>query len=187
MLSIIIPNHNENDVDAFVIEVKRICPDAEVIVSNDECGIGKGWALRQGLEEATGDQIAFIDADGDIPPKMLKRLLPFLEDYDIVVGSKRMTNAPLHRKIITHLSRLYLRIVFNVGCDTQTGIKLFRRQALPEWDTNGFMFDLEILAKARKNGCNIIEIPIEAEISASISKGVLWKSLIESIRIRLAL
>ena len=184
MLSIVIPNHNEKDVDSFVKEIHRILPvKAEVIVSNDLDGKGKGWAVRQGLSLAVGGCVAFIDGDGDIAPRMLKRLLPFIEDFDIVVGSKSNSNAPLHRKIITHLSRIYIRMMFGLSMDTQTGIKIYRREVLENWITDGFLYDVEILAKAKRRGYNIIEVPIHAEITSSMSRGVLWRTLKESLKI----
>lgn len=187
MLSILLPNQNEKRIEAFIAELERNFTNIEIIIAVDRYGKGKGWAMREALTQAKGEHIAFLDGDGDIPPKMLKRLLPFLEDYDVVVGSKRIANAPLHRKILTHLSRLYIRIVFGIAQDTQTGIKLFRCEVLTDWKTDGFLFDVEILAKARKRGYSIIEIPIEAEITSSMSWRTVWRTFVESVKIRSAL
>ncbi len=156
----------------------------EIIIASDPEGRGKGWAIREALKEAKGDLIAFIDGDGDIEPRMLWRLFPFLVDFDVVVGSKRMTNAPLQRKIITHLSRLYIKIMFGISVETQTGIKLFHRSALTDWQSNSFAFDFEILAKCQKRGLRMIEIPIEAEIKEKMSRRALWRTLIESLRLK---
>jgi len=185
MLSILVPAHNEENIQAFVEELEKSIPEAhEIIVASDREGKGKGWAVREAMLHATGNMIAFIDGDGDIPPRMLWRLFPFLEDYDVVLGSKKMTHAPLHRKIITYLSRLYIRIFFNIPEETQTGIKLFRRDALEYWKMNGFLYDVEILAKAKKRGMRMIEVPIEAEIKSSMSWRALWLTFTESLRLK---
>lgn len=181
MLSILIPSRNEPNIVKFVEEVERELPAHEIIVIRDNDGRGKGWALREALLHAKGDCIAFLDGDGDIPPRMLHRLFPFLEDFDIVVGSKRVLNAPWHRKIITHLSRIYIRLAFGLTVDTQTGIKLFRYDALEYWKSNSFFFDVEILAKAMRKGKRIIEVPIEAEIKASMSMKALYLTFRESL------
>jgi glycosyltransferase involved in cell wall biosynthesis len=187
MLSILLPNHNEKNINLLIKEIEDILPAHEIIVASDRSGRGKGWAVREALNHAKGDQIAFLDSDGDIPPRMLLRLIPFLDDFDVVVGSKRNHKAPIHRKIITHLSRIYIRIMFGLFLDTQTGIKLFRREALEEWGTDGFFFDVEILAKARRKGMKMIEVPIEAEITASVSRKIIWKTLIESVFLKFRL
>ena len=183
MLSILIPNKCEANIEAFIAEIERSLPATEIIIAVDRYGYGKGWAMREALAQAKGDKIAFLDGDGDIPPRMLKRLLPLLEDYDVVVGSKRIMHAPLHRKIITHLSRIYIRLFFGLSCDTQTGIKLFRREALEAWKSDGFLFDIEILAKAQKRGFRIMEMPIEAEITRPMQMGVIWRAFKESVRL----
>lgn len=167
----------------FVKEVEKELPAHEIIIASDRAGRGKGWAVREALQHAKGDRIAFLDSDGDIPPRMLRRLIPFLDDFDVVVGSKRIWKAPWHRKIITHLSRIYIRLFFGLTCDTQTGIKLFRREALDSWKENSFIFDVEILAKAKKKGMKIIEVPIEAEIKNPMSRKALWNTFLGSIRL----
>lgn len=181
MLSIILPNKSEPHIHKFIEEVERILPANEVLISNDPLGRGKGWAIREALLHAKGDIVAFIDSDGDIKARMLLRMLPFIEDYDAVVGSKRITRAPLHRRVLTYASRLYIRLMFGIPFDTQTGIKVFRRSALNYWRTNGFLFDVEILAIAMRRKLKIIEIPIDVEIRKSMSHRAIWRTFCESL------
>lgn len=182
MLSILVPSHNEKHIQSFVEEIEETFPEAhEIIIVNDREGKGKGWAIRQALLACKGDHIAFIDGDGDIPARMLWRLYPFIEDFDVVVGSKRMTNAPLQRKIITYLSRLYIRLMFGLSVETQTGIKLFRRTALNMFKTDGFFFDVELLVMAKREGKRMIEIPIESEITEPMSWRAIWKTFLDSL------
>jgi glycosyltransferase involved in cell wall biosynthesis len=180
-LSICLPNHNEENIHAFIEEIERTIPCHEIIIACDPEGKGKGWAVRTALQQSTGDWIAILDADGDIPSRMLRRLIAFADDFDIVVGSKRICKTNYRRKIITFLSRIYLRILFGVGCDTQTGIKIFRRESIPQWATDGFLFDAEILAKAYRAEAKIIEIPIECEIKRQMPLRTLWKTFLESL------
>ncbi len=183
MLSILIPNHNEENIHQFIneIELSVLNTDYEIIIAYDRESKGKGWAMREALSQAKGDLIAFIDGDGDIQPRMLWRLFPFLVDFDVVVGSKRMTNAPIQRKILTYLSRIYIRVFFGIGVETQTGIKLFHRSALQDWKSDSFFFDVEILANCQRRNLKMIEIPIEAEIKESMSWRAICKTLLESL------
>ena len=187
MLSIILPSHREPDIQDFIASVEERFPVCEIIVSSDREGNGKGWAIREAMRHAKGDLIAFLDGDGDIHPRMLLRLLPFLEDFDAVVGTKRITHKHFNRRVVTILSRLYLRFLFGLEVDTQTGIKLFRREMLEDWYTDHWLFDVEILHKIKRNGGRIIEVPIEAEINAKLSKGAIWKTLIESVTLKFLL
>ena len=185
MLSIILPNHNETAIDDFIQEIEQKLPVHEIIVSKDSESRGKGWAIREALNNAKGDQIAFLDGDGEIPARMLLRLLPFLEDFDVVVGSKRITKSPLRRKVMTHVTRIWFRLLFGVQVDTQTGIKLFKKVALDSidncWESNGFIFDVEILANLQKKGFKIVEVPIECEIKRQVAFKTIFKITGESI------
>ena len=185
MLSILIPCADEENVHLFLEDLERIVPCGEIIVARDRDRNGKGWALREALKEAKGDQIAFIDGDGEIPARMLLRLMPFLEDFDVVVGSKRITVAPMRRKIMTQVTRFFFRLFFGVWCDTQTGIKLFRRSALdnyaPYWHANGFIFDLELISRLQKNGLKIVEVPVEVWIRQQLKVSTIFKITREAI------
>jgi len=182
MMSILIPCRKEPKILKMTELTEKEFPDAQIIVANDRDGRGKGWALREALSQATGDPICFIDGDLDIHPKMIHRLLPFLTDYDIVVGKKQVRGF-LRRRIMTHLSRLYTRIFFGLIYDTQTGVKVFHRYAIPEWKCNSYAFDLEILTKAKNSGMTIIEVPIEANINRQISLKSVWRYFLETVRI----
>ena len=191
MLSILIPNRQEPQIQRFIEECERILPAHEIIISNDTEGKGKGWALREALKHAKGDQICFFDGDGDIEPRMLLRLLPFLEDFDVVVGSKRITHAPGRRKIMTHVTRIWFRFLYGVQVDTQTGLKLFRRQVFNPfasyWESNGFIFDAEIIANLQKKGFKIVEVPIEAEIRRQLAFKQIWRIFCESVWLKFRL
>ena len=184
MMSIILPDYNEPNLELVKREISTLFPDAEVIVISDTQGKGKGWAIREGFSRASGGIIVFLDADMDIHPRMINRLLPFLEDYDVVVGTKRIEEGLLSRKILTFLSRIYIRILFGISVDTQTGIKLFKRWTIRPWKTNGYAFDIEILYHAKKLKCRMIEVPIDANIKRRMSWKPILKTLKESIKLR---
>lgn len=186
MLSIILPSRNEPHINEVVDDTIRQFPDAQVIVSSDSEGRGKGWAIREGLKKAKGDLIAFLDGDGDIQPRMLKRLMPFIEDHDIVVGIKPISGL-LSRRILTYLSRLYLALCFDIKVDSQTGIKLFRREAMQKFYNDGFLFDLEILCIAKQQGLRMIEVPIDANVRRRMKLKSIWNTLKESITLWLEL
>lgn len=191
MLSILIPCHKEENVVLFVEELQQKFPFAhEIIIARDREGKGKGWALREAFKQCCGTQVAFIDGDGDIPVRMLSRLLPFLEDFDAVVGSKRITKSPLRRKIMTRLTRIWFKFLFGVHVDTQTGIKLFRKEALDSldnWDANGFIFDVEILEQLQRKGFKLIEVPVEVEIKKQLAFKTIFRITGESLWLKFRL
>jgi cellulose synthase/poly-beta-1,6-N-acetylglucosamine synthase-like glycosyltransferase len=159
---------------------KDIVPN-QIVVCNDRYGQGKGWALREALKEAKGDKIIFIDGDGDISPQEINKVLIYLSQYDVVVGKKALPSR-WDRKLLTFLSRFYIRLMFGFEEDSQTGLKGFNYK--PSWTCDGFAFDIEILWKAKKMEKSIIEIPIRAIVSDTKSLKTIWRTLWESLVIR---
>jgi glycosyltransferase involved in cell wall biosynthesis len=182
MISVIIPCKNEENIHKVVDGVEQLFPGSQILIASDRLGNGKGWAVRMGLKHATGDIIVFLDGDGDIHPRMINRLLPHLDEFDIVVGKKDLRGF-LSRRIITILSRLYIRLMFGLKCDTQTGIKAFKRAALLDWETNGFAFDIEILAKAHYSGFSMYEVTVDAEIVRKMKVKSIINTLFETFKI----
>ena len=179
MLTIIMPATDLQKAQVMMDEVEALFPGCQIIVSSNRQGLGKGFAVREAMKQATGEFICFLDGDGDIAPRMIKRLIPYLFDYDIVVGVKPISGL-WSRRIITYWSRLYIALLFGMKVNSQTGIKLFRRHAITEWYSNGWLFDLEILSLAKQQGCTMIEVPIDAEVNKGMKFISLWKTLKES-------
>lgn len=177
MLSIIIPCKNEPDIVEMMELTERACPNSEIIVASDRDGRGKGWALRQGLKHAKGEFVCFIDGDLDIHPAWIPELFYCLQACDIVVGRKEVGGI-LSRRLITACSRVFIGVLFGLWFDTQTGVKLFRRSALPTWEDDSFAFDLEILSKAKRAGARITEVPVDVHIR----KGMPAKSILRFIK-----
>lgn len=133
---------------------------------------GKGYALRMGLAQARGSYIAFIDSDGDLHPSELKSFVTLMKthDLDLVVGSKRHPLSEIQypplRRIFSWIYHFLVKIMFGIKLsDTQTGLKLARRevlaQVLPRMLEKRFAFDLELLVIARLLGfTRVREAPV---------------------------
>lgn len=182
MISIIMPSALEENIHDMLVETEECFPEAQIIVSTDRDRRGKGWAIRQGLLIAKGEIIVFIDGDGDINPKMIKRLLHHLDEFDIVVGTKN-TRLLISRWILTCLSRIYISLMFGIPVDTQTGVKIFKREHLPDWTEDSFAFPLEILSKAKEQGAEMFEVTIETRSARKMKLKSILAALIGSLRI----
>lgn len=160
---------------------------------------GKGAAIRAGIEQATGDYIAFIDADLDIVPTQFSLLLDLIDCHnaDVVIGSKMhhcsVVHYPWGRRICSLGYYYFIKLLFGLRChDTQTGIKLFKAEALRsvDFDTNGFTFDLELLVKLYRKGYKIEEAPVILETQrkyyeekARIGPRIIWRMFRDTIKL----
>lgn len=131
---------------------------------------GKGASLFLGFEKAQGELIAFLDSDLEISPAYLPNMLAIMQKNkaDVVTGVKDpVTNHfPFLRRMMSSLYRKSVDFLFGLDItDTQTGIKLFKREVLeesiPRLKISRFAFDLELLVAASRFGYKIVEYPVE--------------------------
>ena len=197
--SIIIPVHNE---EKFIIEVlKRVNEqkknfDIEIIVSNDgstddtvkllndnkslydvfinsEINLGKGSAIKRGLEKAQGDFTLIQDADLEYNPNDYKNLFePAITcKADVVYGSRFLGGSYVRLHFFWHfLANKILTIISNVFTnlnmtDMETGYKLIKTESLKNINIQekSFGIEPEITIKLAKKKLIFYEVPISYE------------------------
>ena len=132
--------------------------------------LGKGAALRRGIQEATGDFVLIQDADLEYDPKDYPLLLePLIQGKaDVVYGSRFMGGAPHRVLYFWHsvgnwLLTLLSNCLTNINLsDMETCYKVFRReiiQAIP-LEENRFGFEPEVTVKVAKRHLRIYEVGI---------------------------
>ncbi len=131
---------------------------------------GKGAAVRAGIATARSPYTAFMDADMAIDPLAIPLLLDGLERNDVVVGSRALPDSMVETTyaVRTLISRLFNELVTSgtgLGLkDTQCGFKAFRtpvaRLLFHLVRIDRFAFDVEVLARARRLGLSIGEVPV---------------------------
>lgn len=132
--------------------------------------MGKGAALRRGIQEATGDYLIIQDADLEYDPNDYRSLLAPLESgqADVVYGS-RFVGAGPHRVLYFWHSvgnwvlTLISNMITNLNMtDMETCYKVFRReviQAIP-LEEDRFGFEPEITIKIAKRQLRVYEVGI---------------------------
>lgn len=141
---------------------------------------GKGAALFRGFAEAKGERIAFLDADLEISPDYLLDMLKLMDESraDVIAGVKDMRDNefPKLRQLMSKIYRHSVAFLFGLSItDTQTGIKLFKREVLeatvPRMSISRFAFDIELLLAVFRFGYIIREYPVRLEYRRTGSLG----------------
>ena len=196
-LSVIIPAYNEEDGIAEILDrVLSIMPGLEavgvagpeVIVVDDgskdrtreivrtysnvrlichEKNRGYGGALKTGFANATGNLLAFLDADGTYPPENFPDLCKaIIGGADLVIGS-RMAGAKSEMPKTRRLGNLiFANLVSIVGnqhvTDSASGMRVFRKETLERMYPlpDGLNFTPVMSTRAIHEGLKMVEVPI---------------------------
>jgi glycosyltransferase involved in cell wall biosynthesis len=134
---------------------------------------GKGYSVKRGLTEASGEIVLFSDADFSSPITEAPKLIdPIAEKRaDVTLGSRALkpeligVHQPRMREFGGAVFNLCMRTITGLKFkDTQCGFKAFRREAaLPMFAlqrVERFGFDPEVLYIAKKQGNRLLEVPV---------------------------
>ena len=116
----------------------------------------------------------FADAGSCVPYDCALRGLELCRmGTDLAHGSRRTPDSitgkarPAHRRLGSKLFGLLVMSLMGLPRhirDTQCGFKIYRgdraRRIYSETFTNGFMFDIEVIRRAKKRGMKISEFPV---------------------------
>ena len=137
---------------------------------------GKGYAVRTGIKQSCGEYVMFIDSGNCVPFEDVLRGLKLIKSgqCDIAHGSRKIQGTyiekgqSLYRKICSKLFHWFVIYDMKIPAeltDTQCGFKLYRgdiaRGLYAECITDGFMFDIEIIMRAQRQGYHITEFAID--------------------------
>ena len=143
---------------------------AEIHVLLQSKNMGKGAALRHGIQQATGDFVLIQDADLEYDPADYPALLGplILGKADVVYGSRFLGSGPHRVLYYWHSVGNWLLTVLSNSLtnmnmsDMETCYKVFRReilQAIPI-EEDRFGFEPEITVKIAKRGLRVYEVGI---------------------------
>ncbi|HEY3991595.1 MAG TPA: glycosyltransferase [Ktedonobacteraceae bacterium] len=192
-LSLVLPAYNEEEIIAATIErassvLTKLIRDFEVIVVNDgstdrtgsilahlsasdprvrvvthERNQGYGATLADGFAAANKDLTFFMDADGQFDIQDLARLLPFINQYDAVIGYRMKRQDTWMRKLNAWGWKQVVRVAPGVHVrDIDCAFKVLRTSFLHAHplETRGAMINAELLYKLKQADCTVKEIGV---------------------------
>ncbi len=196
-LSIVVPCYNESkDIIKNIEIVKNYLKDKninhELLLVNDgskdntkeviesidgvialsyEPNQGKGYAVKYGVEHATGDYVLFMDADLSTDLSAIEKVVDLAGNYDFIIGSRHAKDSVIKKKqpalrvFIGWCCRILVKMLFHTKLkDTQCGFKAFKtdvaKKVVDKQLVNKFAFDVEYVYIAKLNKISTTEIGV---------------------------
>jgi glycosyltransferase involved in cell wall biosynthesis len=129
--------------------------------------MGRGATVKEGIMLAAGKVAGYIDIDLEVPAEnIISHALAIESGYDVAYADRitRVSITNFHRQIMHSVYILLSKAILGTGFnDTNAGCKFFNRKRImpvlektkdPHW-----FWDTEILARSRKAGLKMKEIP----------------------------
>ena len=162
---ILVGNYIEGTDDQTPEVVQRISdrnPRIKAVVHVKEGMMG--WDMKSGLQAATGNKLAVIDGDGQMPCTDVIRVYNLMVEkgYDLVKTVRIKRSDGFYRMFISTVYNLLFKIIFpGINArDMNSKPKIITRELYQRMnlESNGWFVDAEIMIRARRLKIEIGEI-----------------------------
>ncbi|KAK0416279.1 hypothetical protein QR680_012395 [Steinernema hermaphroditum] len=145
---------------------------SKIVLRPREGKLGLGTAYIHGLKSARGKYVILMDADLSHHPKFIPAMIKVQRERncDIVTGTRYalgggVSGWNLKRKVISRGANFLAQFLLQPGVSDLTGsFRLYRREVLvkliSESVSKGYVFQMEMMFRARKNYFTVAEVPI---------------------------
>ncbi|MGM0603544.1 MAG: glycosyltransferase family 2 protein [Bacillota bacterium] len=150
---------------------------------------GQSAAYLAGFSKAEGEYIVTLDADLQVDPEDIFKLIPYLDKYDLVVGMRSNRNDGLKKKISSLIGNGVRNLITGENItDTGCPLKIFKNKVSRcFYPFKGMHRFYPTLAKI--NGYNVKEVPIShyPRKYGNSKYGIrnrLWRGLLDTFAVK---
>ncbi|XP_054719902.1 dolichol-phosphate mannosyltransferase subunit 1-like [Uloborus diversus] len=169
---IIIDDGSPDGTQEAAKQLEKIYGSDKILLRPREKKLGLGTAYIHGMRHATGDFIIIMDADLSHHPKYIPEFIKEQKkgDYDIISGTRYIRDGGVNgwdfkRKLISRGANYLTQVLLRPGASDLTGsFRLYKKGVLQKLVdscvSKGYVFQMEMIVRARKLGFKIGEVPI---------------------------
>lgn len=162
---------NGTDNTSYIVN-RFSLSESRIKMLNLPTRIGKGGSIiSAALTCNTKEYLTYMDVDLSADPSELERLLPYMHNHDVVIGSRILRGnlhaieRPFYRSLLSNSYSMLFRALFRIPIhDPQCGLKVFRKEIISklfgEVTVTSFAFDTDLIVRAFAQGLRIKEVPI---------------------------
>ena len=179
--------NEERAVEKVVRDVKRVAPDAEVLLvdsSKDRtaeiaeslgCRVikqfppkGYGPAMDRAVREGHGEVVITLDCDDTYPVEAIPQMMRMIDEGADVVNATRLAKRPkampfanyLANRVFAWTARLFHGLKTT---DVHSGMRAYRKSMIEkiEWNPNGPALPVDMIVLPFRKGFRVVDMPIE--------------------------
>ncbi|EFN84711.1 probable dolichol-phosphate mannosyltransferase [Harpegnathos saltator] len=153
-------------------QLQRLYGEDKIVLKPREKKLGLGTAYMHGIQYATGNFIVIMDADLSHHPKFIPKMAEVQRylNLDIVSGTRYAQGGGVYgwdfkRKLVSRSANFLTQLLLRPGASDLTGsFRLYKKDVLKQLITScvskGYVFQMEIIVRARQRNYTIGEVPI---------------------------
>lgn len=148
-----------------------------VVFIQRDVNYGKGFTLREGVQQALADKIIYTDIDFPYTHNSFLAVYNALKQADVAIGVRSeayYANMPKARVYISKTLRFFIRKFLSIPTDdTQCGLKGFNikgKDVFLQTKINRYLFDLEFVFLSARTQLSIAQVPVELKSGIVLSK-----------------
>ncbi|XP_037959514.1 dolichol-phosphate mannosyltransferase subunit 1 [Teleopsis dalmanni] len=153
-------------------DLQKIYGDDKIVLLPRAKKLGLGTAYIHGIKHAKGHYVIIMDADLSHHPKFIPEFIKLqrTKDYDIVSGTRYLGSGGVYgwdfkRKLISRGANFLSQVLLRPNASDLTGsFRLYKKSVLEKCISScvskGYVFQMEMLVRARQHGFSIAEVPI---------------------------
>jgi len=153
-------------------QLEKLYGDKKIKLRPRKAKLGLGTAYVHGITNAEGNFIIIMDADLSHHPKFIPQMISKQKegDYDIVTGTRYAAEGgvygwTLYRKATSRVANYLAATMLTPGVSDLTGsFRLYKKEVLQNLikvsQSKGYVFQMEMMVRARDLGYSIAEVPI---------------------------
>ena len=200
--------NEEGAVAKVVADIRRVAPDAEILLVDsskdrtaeiaEELGCrvirqfppqGYGPAMNRAVREASGEVVVTLDCDDTYPVEEIPRLISMVEQGWDLVNTTRVKKRPKAMPFANFLANRFFafgaRVLHGIRTtDVHSGMRAYRKSMIDkvQWDEKGPALPVDMLVIPHRLGYLVAEVPIDYRERIGQTTLRRWNSTISTFR-----
>lgn len=169
---VIVDDNSPDGTQDVIRKLQEVYGENRILLRPRAGKLGLGSAYVHGMSHASGDFIVIMDADLSHHPRFIPDFIQKQQqgDFDIVTGTRYHPQGgvygwDLRRKLTSRVANYLAATLLQPAISDLTGsFRLYRKSCLQalmaQNKSKGYVFQMEMIVRARQNSFSIAEVPV---------------------------